>query len=927
MRIVLYLVLLLSGSLMGQDDYFQQDVSYDIRVRLDDRRHELHGDLTLQYTNNAPHALDSLYFHLWPRAYSSETTAFARQLLRNGSTRFHFADPSLRGTLDSLSFRVADQPAAFRYTDDPDIGVLLLPTPLSSGATVTVTTPFRVKIPRSFSRLGRVGESYQLTQWYPKPAVYDRTGWHPMPYLDQGEFYSEFGYFRVQLTLPENYVVAATGVLQESAERDWLLARADSTARSLAQHSDLPTGYVAEPYPASSAREKTITYTAERVHDFAWFADKRFAVLHDTLHLRDAPATDVWAFFTQTEADLWQHSLTYLKRATRFYSDRVGTYPYPQVTGVQSALSAGAGMEYPMITVIGRSGSAYGLDEVLAHEVGHNWFYGILGSNERDHPWMDEGLNSYYEGRYTQQYYPERSGRMQVIPGREIDLDALGYRFLRRMGRDQAPDTPSDSLSQFNYFMGAYSKPELVLQQLEQRIGRDALDATFQRYYTQWQFRHPQPEDLYAVLGAEGGYLRDAMESTEAGNFNEAAKQQAKGVGGLSLGLVTDQEDGRTQLFVTPLLGFNANDGFMAGGALHNRTLEPKQVEFLAVPLYAFGSKQLAGFAGARYRLTRPLDRIQRLEVSAGVQRFSDFRPTAARLDSLDLVYGYTRTAVKTELYFDHPAVSQRSSSLYTRLINLRQQRPAFTEEGVLLDDPGVITTNFLQLGYRAAVDRTINPVAYDLRLEYRAGDPDLSREVNNLRLDGSLHGSYLYRRGRRIRARLYGGVFLAHTERDRTTSPAYSFSLVDNAASDYRYDDLYLGRNRDGGYGQQLEQRQGGFRAPIAAAFTYGRSNTYLTALNLDADLPIPLPIGVYFDAGMYGSRPTLSSDPTNAFNYVAGLSVNILRDQFHLYVPLLAGGTTRNLLEQRGNLAERLVLRLNLTHLLPWHLIDKLP
>ena len=934
------LLLLVSTWLTAQSDYFQQEVNYDIQARLDEPTHTLHCDLTLQYTNRAPYPLDSIYFHLWPRAFSSDETAFARQMLRNGSTRFHFAADSLQGTLDSLDFQVGGREARFRFTEEPDIGVLYLPEPLVTGATATITTPFRVKIPRSFSRLGHVGQSYQITQWYPKPAVYDREGWHPMPYLDQGEFYGEFGDFRVQLTLPENYVVAATGVLQEERERRWLLDRADSSQRSLAEREDLALRYVDELYPQASPTEKTITYVAERVHDFAWFADKRFKVLHDTLHLslrrrplppptqqNEAPV-DVWAFFTETEAALWKNSLDYIKRATRFYSERVGTYPYPQVTGVQSALSAGAGMEYPMITVIGLSGSAYGLDEVLAHEIGHNWFYGILGSNERDHAWMDEGLNSYYEGRYTQVHYPARDGRAQFIPGRKVDIDALGYRYLSRMGKDQAPDTRSDSLSLFNYFMGAYSKPELTLQQIERQIGRDSLDAAFRDYYRRWQFRHPQPADFYAVLDERGAgkYMRAAMESTTAGEFNRAG-QRRQGRGGLGLGLITDQEKAGPQLFVTPLIGFNANDGFLAGGALHNRTLEPRRVEFLVGPLYGFGSKSLAGFAGARYRLTRPADWLQRVVVSAGVQRFSDFRPTAARLDSLDLVYDYTRTAVRSEFVLDHPAITQRSSSVYTQFINLRQRRPAFTDDGELLDDAATVTTNFLRLGYRAAVDRKLTPVAYDLNLEYRAGDPDAFREVNNLRLDGSLEGGYLYRRGKLLTARFYGGVFLSHTERGGATSPAYSLSLVDNAASDYRYDDLYLGRNRDGGYGQQLERRQGGFRAPTDAAFTYGRSNTYLAALNLDADLPIPLPIGIYFDAGVYGFRPTIASDPSDEFNYVAGLSVDILNDQFHLYVPLLADATTKNLLQQRGNLAERLVLTLNLTKLLPWRLIDDLP
>ena len=927
------LFLLYTASLFAQSDgYFQQETDYAIDVRLDDRDHTLHGQLELRYTNHAPRALDSIVFHLWPRAYRNENTAFARQQLRNGSTRFHFAAEEDRGDLDGLAFRVDGAATDFRYTRDPDIAVLRLPQSLAPGASTTITTPFRVKIPASFSRLGHVGESYQITQWYPKPAVYDRDGWHAMPYLDQGEFYSEFGDFRVTITLPENYVVAATGELQETEERNWLLARADSTRQALeaAEPLDLALGYVDELYPASAPTAKTLTYTAEDVHDFAWFADKRFAVLHDTLHLRTRQdAVDVWSFFTKTEAALWKNSTDYIKRATRFYSDHVGAYPYPQVTGVQSALSAGGGMEYPMITVIGLSGSGYALDEVLAHEIGHNWFYGILGSDERDHPWMDEGLNSYYEGRYTREYYPQRNGRLQLIPGREVDINKLGYRYTARLGRDQAPDTPSDSLGEINYWIGAYSKPQLILDDLETQVGTEGVDAAFNRYFEEWRFRHPQPADFFAVMEEETGrgrFLTDALMTTGRGAFNQAALHRDSS-GGFGIALLTDQERARTAFFVTPLIGVNANDGFMLGAALHNRTLEPRPFEFLLAPLYGFKSKSLAGFAGARYRLTRPAPWLQRAVLSAGTQRFSDFEPTAARFDGLDLIYHYTRSAVRADFFFDHPAADLHTSSFYSQLVSLDQQRPDFSPTGELLPDAEHVQTSFLSVGYGSAWEREINPAAYTLRLEYRDAGEEQFSSTNSLRLEGTLTGGYQYQTDKFVRWRFFGGYFLHHGARDGNTSPAYSFSLVDNASGDYRYDDLYFGRNRGNGYEQQLELRQGGFRAPISSSYNFGRSNTYLTALNLDGDLPLPLPVGIFVDAGVYGYRPTISSEPTNQLNYVAGLSVNIFRDQFHLYVPLLADTDTRRLLEERGNLLERMSIRLNLRKLLPWQWLDNLP
>ena len=359
------------------------------------------------------------------------------------------------------------------------------------------------------------------------------------------------------------------------------------------------------------------------MHDFAWFADKRFRVLHDTLHLRPRPAgtsapIDVWAFYPPWEATLWKEATAYLKRATRFYSQRIGDYPYPQVTGVQSALSAGGGMEYPMITVIGQTYSARELDDLLAHEVGHNWFYGVLGSNERDHPWLDEGLNSYYEGRYSRQFYPTLEGGGALIGGRLIDYNYVGTARAARLGRDRPPTTPVGEVSPNNYVLNAYSKPALLLERVATAVGADRLDTAFQRYYRARKFSHPAPGDFYREMATIGqaDYLRDGLETTDRGDFN-AWLQRPDRLERFRLRLATGSEQ-NARLFYLPLAGFNVNDGFLAGLALHNRSLEPRRFEYIVAPMYGFGSKELAGFVGARYRLTRPADWLQRIEVSGG---------------------------------------------------------------------------------------------------------------------------------------------------------------------------------------------------------------------------------------------------------------------------------------------------------------------
>lgn len=968
--------------------YFQQQVDYRITAELDDQKHVLHAHLKLDYTNNAPEPLTEIYFHLWPRAFGSDNTAFARQQLRDGDTRFHFSEEAERGTLDSLDFQVNNSPLNWRYPDpdNPDIALVTLNEPLASGETVTISTPFRVKIPASFSRLGHVGESYQMTQWYPKPAVYDQDGWHAMPYLDRGEFYSEFGSFEVAITLPENYQVAATGVLQNAEERARLLQLAAATERTLAERQDLPDHYVSEPFPGSQSSTKTLVYTAQNVHDFAWFADKRFKVLHRSVVLegRDEPL-DIWSFFTETEAAYWKQSLDYLERSTKFYSEKIGVYPYPQVTGVQSALSAGAGMEYPMITVIGRSYSASSLDEVLAHEVGHNWFYGVLASNERTHPWMDEGFNSFYERLYMERYYEEPKNNYRLF-GESIDINALGYRYQTLRGAGQSPDMDSDSMAENNYWLNAYSKPDMALQYLSQRYGQHVVDLAMQAYYQKWQFKHPGPEDVKLVfeqtVGAKLNWLfDDFLRSNKTVDFSLSRKSDGQVMvkrrgeinvpvlltskegpdklrttlldsiapGGrllpagdytllagpldlntgnnflqrplrLQLLTRTAATDGSRQLFYIPLLGANAQDGLMAGAALHNRTLEPKMVEFILAPAYGTKSGALSGFGGIRWRLPEQLRPAfaQTGEVAIGYQRFSNF-------EFRNEAYQYERLAGSWSYDFAIPPIRQIHARLSAQIVNVRENRPAFTAMGEL-DGSLVRSSLFTRLEYQRQKDNVINPRQLRLRLEY--GNPDAPLTSDFLKAELEWSGGYQYQKDRFVRWRLFGGYFLQNELRDRNIAPNYAFSLVGNAASDYAFDELYLGRADDRSYGQQLNTRMGGFRTPIDRAQGIGVSNDYLIALNLDARLPIgpdALPLGVFADAATYGRSP-LRQDGEAAVQWAAGLSLTALDGKIGIYAPLFYSDTIDLSLQQRGGLLQRISFRLSLTDFLPWNIIDSI-
>ena len=511
--IICFLIIFPIPNVLSQK-YFQQKVNYKIYVTLNDRLHELNAKETVEYINNSPDTLRFLFFHLWPNGYSDNHTALAKQLFSQKGKERLFNDPELKGYIDSLNFKVEGQSVNWNLMPgSPDICRINLSKALLPGDTIMITTPFHVKIPAGVtSRLGHIGESYQISQWYPKPAVYDKSGWHQMPYLDQGEFYSEFGSFDVSITLPENYTVGATGTLQNEIEAERLDKLAADTAW------EKTSDYRRAEFPPSSGLMKTLRYTGNEIHDFAWFADKRFHVLKGSVKLPESGREVItWVMFTNQQADLWKDALKYVNRAILYFSNRIGDYPYFNFTAVQSALTAGSGMEYPGLTVIGIEDDAYSLDEVIAHEICHNWFYSALGSDERRYPFMDEGITSAYELRYMNEKYPEKKlwesyfsnsklpefFHIDKMPAERIQ--ELEWLVQARLNLEQPINLPATDYSVLNYELILYDKAAIGFNYLRAWLGDSLFDSTMHNYYDTWKSKHPQPDDLRNIFESSTG--------------------------------------------------------------------------------------------------------------------------------------------------------------------------------------------------------------------------------------------------------------------------------------------------------------------------------------------------------------------------------------------------------------------------------------
>lgn len=526
MKYWLLSLLLLSAGLANGRAYFQQKVDTKIEVRLDDVHHYLHGVETFTYTNESPDTLRYIYLHLWPNAYLHDRTVFSEQQVTNNNSAFYYSKPQERGFIDSIDASVDGQKVSLFSADNvPDIARIDLPSPLVPGGTFTFSTPFRIKIPKVFSRMGHTRQAYFISQWFIKPAVYDRKGWHPVPYTDQGEFYSEIGSYDVSLTLPANYIVMATGNCEEASENAWL----DSLSRQPLPRFTIPKKITkhwrdsVNRFPKSSETFKTLHFHEDNVHDFAWFADKRFVVRKDSFRIagKDGWIT-AYAAFLPGSKNSWIKVTDYLKETVQQLSEEVGPYPYKTVKAVEGDMRSGGGMEYPTVTVIDRSMSAGNLMDVAVHEVGHNWFYGLLATNERDVAWMDEGTNTFYEHKITRRLRADTAFKHKVSASSKADQ--LLYYQSAASGTDQPLNLTSADYAKLNYGTDVYLKTGLLYEWLEGYMGAGNFRKGMQDYFAEWVHRHPYPEDLEASLQKHTNksldwFFRDALKDDRLIDF------------------------------------------------------------------------------------------------------------------------------------------------------------------------------------------------------------------------------------------------------------------------------------------------------------------------------------------------------------------------------------------------------------------------
>ena len=494
--------------------YFQQNVKYNIDVTLNVEEKTYNGIEIITYKNNSNQTLEYIWFHFYPNAYKNNTTKFAKQMELFQKTRFHFSKQDERGYLDLISAKANSKILKWEYKENCiDEIKIYLNEPLKSGEKTTLELQFAGKFPKMFSRSGYFGDNYFVaSQWYPKVVVFDKFGWHPDSYLHYGEFYGEFGNYDVSITLPKNYVIDATGMLVNNSEEEKFINDiVEQTKKCVQLESEKERKEFIKKWNEDIAKRsdltetKTVHFTAKNVHDFAWFTGEDY-MIYQTKH-NNGVLTNV--LVQPKNAYSWRNAAKYVEQAIWFYGKEVGKYQYPKASVVDGIIGANGGMEYPMITIINFPNLEFNnlFEIVIAHEVGHNWFYGMLGSNERKEMFLDEGLNSYYEQKYMEHFYGFNN-MFYFDKLLKVDLlDNLGEWYYTHIAygipvanqTDQPMDIGAGDFTPYNYSISFY-KGRMMLETLRWMIGDDTFKKGITQYFNKWAGKHPTVDDFFSIM-------------------------------------------------------------------------------------------------------------------------------------------------------------------------------------------------------------------------------------------------------------------------------------------------------------------------------------------------------------------------------------------------------------------------------------------
>lgn len=450
-------------------------VDYNITVSLDESISNLTGQEIVTWTNRGTAPTSELYLHLYPNAFRAGST-FLRE--SGGMLRSDRMASDGYGEMNLLTLQLAgrDLPWAYVHPDDVNksdrtLVRVALPEPVAPGQALRFTATFTVKLPEVFARMGKSGQFVMAGQWFPKVAAYEpagvrgRTvdGWDTHQYHGNTEFYADFGHYQVTITVPSGHTVAATGQLASG--------------------------------PKAINGQSQYVFVADRVHDFVWTTDNDFVYKAATIKTANQPEVKVQLYLQPEQAQLADQYFLAAKETLTRLSDWFAPYPYPNLSLVCPTAGAGGagGMEYPTL-VTGWDGSVQDVNSihvVLVHEIIHQYFYGLVASNEFEEAWLDEGFASYIEDKIMNEAFDQplqpAVEATSVQDPQPLVLDGWKYH------------------TAYSYQSNVYIRGKLILHEIERQIGWEQMKAVLRQYVTTYFYAHPRTQDFQQVLQQVSG--------------------------------------------------------------------------------------------------------------------------------------------------------------------------------------------------------------------------------------------------------------------------------------------------------------------------------------------------------------------------------------------------------------------------------------
>ncbi len=501
-------------------DYYQQQADYKMAIILNDDKQQISGKETITYTNNSPDPLSYLWLQL---DQNVRKPGSAGQLTRTSSIQSLSSPYALTRTFNTAEFEGGFNLEKVTNTSGDKIKFVVVGTmmridlekPLLKGDSYSFKIDWWYNINNRMEIGGRSGYEhfeeednylYTIAQFFPRMCVYnDVEGWQNKQFLGSGEFTLPFGDYEVDITVPEDHIVAATGVLQNSSK---ILTKEQQKRLEKAEKSDQPVLIVTQDEAEAAEKNKakgtkTWSFEAENVRDFAFASSRKF--MWDAQAVEQETKTVMaMSYYPKEGNPLWEkYSTRAVAQTLKTYSKHTFDYPYPVAISIHAN---SIGMEYPMICFNGgrpnedgtySARTKYGMHSVIIHEVGHNYFPMIINSDERQWTWMDEGLNTFLQFLTEQEWqrdYPSRRGPANLI----VDYMKGDKNFISPIM------TNSESIWQFGN--NAYGKPATALNILRETIlGRELFDYAFKVYAQRWMFKHPTPADFFRTMEDASG--------------------------------------------------------------------------------------------------------------------------------------------------------------------------------------------------------------------------------------------------------------------------------------------------------------------------------------------------------------------------------------------------------------------------------------